>query len=200
MRFYLVLFFCGLTFLFSCSDDKGVPGDVIPEHQMSLLLTDVHLVDGSIYNLPAMPDTLVKHGLGLYLAVFKKHHTDTTQFAKSLKFYSTRPDLLLSIYTGVTNRLDSLQKAKEKEKAKKAVKPGGGASSKNTIQLADSVKKAQQQADSIKKAKDKRQADSVRLREGRMKMVVDVNKKAKARRDSIRKAKRRHHVKIKQEN
>ena len=118
MRFYLVLFFCVSVFLCGCSDDKGIPDGVIKEHQMSLLLTDIHLVDGSLYNVAPIPDTLAKHGLGLYLAVFKLHHTDTTQFKESLKFYATRPDLLTDIYTGVTNRLDSLQAAKTK-----AVKP-----------------------------------------------------------------------------
>jgi hypothetical protein len=191
MRFYLVLFFCGLSFLLSCSDNKSVPGDVIKQHQMALLLTDIHLVDGTVYNLPSIPDTLAKHGLGLYLAVFKMHHTDTAEFKKSLQFYSTRPDLLVDIYTGVVDRLDSLQKARAKAAA--AIKPViPKASQKTTAQMADSVKKAQAKTDSIKTANDKRKADSARVAKLRIKMVVDVNKKAKAVRDSIRKAKKLH--------
>jgi hypothetical protein len=193
MRFYLVLFFCGLGFLFSCSDDKGIPGDVIKEHQMALLLTDIHLVDGTIYNLPNIPDTLAKHGLGLYLAVFKMRHTDTAEFKKSLKFYSTRPDLMNEIYDGVTNRLDSLQKAREK-----MIKPAvPAASQKNTQQLADSVKKVQVKTDSVNTTKEKRKADSLRMIKFRMKMVKDVKDRAKVVRDSIRKAKKHHKKHIK---
>ncbi|MBW4890770.1 DUF4296 domain-containing protein [Mucilaginibacter sp. HMF5004] len=193
MRFYLILFFCGLGFLFSCSDDKSIPDDVIPKHQMALLLTDIHLVDGTISSLPNIPDTLAKHSLGLYLAVFKMHHTDTTQFRESLKYYATRPDLMNDIYTGVTRRLDSLLKAKTK--VVKEVKPQ--ASQKTTAQIADSVKKAQVKADSVKKVKAdsvkliqaKKRIDSVKASKLRMKVIMDVNKKAKIRRDSIRKAK-----------
>jgi hypothetical protein len=191
MRFYLVLFFFGLSFLFSCSDNKSIPGDVIKEHQMALLLTDIHLVDGAVYNLPNIPDTLAKHGLGLYLAVFKMHHTDTAEFKKSLQFYSTRPDLLVNIYSVVVDRLDSLQKARAKAAAAK--KPAVlKASQKTTAQMADSVKKAQAKTDSINTAAGKRKTDSLRAAKFRMKMVTDVNKKTKAVRDSIRKAKKLH--------
>jgi hypothetical protein len=191
MRFYLVLFFCVSGFLFGCGDDERIPGDVIPMHQMSLLLTDVHLVDGSIYNLAPVPDTLAKHGLGLYLAVFKLHHTDTTQFKQSLKYYSEHPDKMLAIYEGVVNRLDSLQKAKEKK-----IKPvAPQASSKSTAQMVDSVKKATAKADSVKKVQDKKTADSIRAVKPKLKLSKAARRKA--RRDSIRKARFKHPIIIK---
>lgn len=198
MRFYLILFFCGLVFLVGCTDNKGVPDGIIKEHQMSLLLTDIHLVDGRLYNLPPVPDTLVKHGLGLYLAVFKLHHTDTNQFKASLKYYSTRPDMLNDIYTGITTRLDSLQQARAKQIAAAAAKKAK-ASQKTTKQLTDSITKAQakekHKADSVKTAKKADSVRAARFKNTLLKNTLD-NKKAKA--DSVRKAKKhKHHKKVK---
>ncbi len=199
MRFYLVLFFCGLGFLFSCTDEKSIPGDVLPEDQMVSVLTDVHLVDGNIYNLSPVPDTLAKHGLGLYLAVFKMHHTDTTQFKASVKYYTTRPDVMLKMYDKVLARLDSLQKAKA-QPVKPAVVPK--ASDKNTKQLADSIKKAQAKTDSANKAKAK--ADSIKakkkadsLRTAKFKLLSGKDIAQKVKRDSVKKVKHKHHPVVK---
>ncbi|RKR85537.1 uncharacterized protein DUF4296 [Mucilaginibacter gracilis] len=175
MRFYLILFFC-VGFLFtSCSDGKKIPSDVIPEHDMAELLTDIHIVDGSLYDLPQMPDTLSKHGMGLYLAVFKVHHVDTTLFKKSIKFYSTRPDLLGEIYTGITERLqkkiDSLQKHKPKmnqDSLKKA----------NVKRAADSIKtaKARLKLDSAQRAKGQRTLDSLQKRSNLLRAPQNLKK------------------------
>jgi len=149
MRFYLVLFFCVSTFFISCSqNNRKIPDGIIPEHDMAELLTDVHIVDGSLYNIPQVPDSIRKHGLGLYLAVFKIHNTDSVQFKKSVKFYSTRPDILNEIYGGIntrlTKKLDSLAKIKPKINA-------------------DSVKKIKLKhiLDSVKQVKARLKVDSL---------------------------------------
>ena len=186
MRFYLVLFFCVSVFLCGCSDDKGIPKGIIEEPQMASLLTDIHLVDGSLYNLPPVPDTLAKHGLGLYLAVLKMHHTDTTQFKESMKFYTTRPDLMTRIYFTVTKTLDSLQAAKTK-----AVKPvvAPKASQKTTQQITDSVNKAQ--------ALEKKKADSIKAVQ--FKLAAKKGMEIISKTDSLKQAKKKkkHHAKLK---
>lgn len=160
MRFYLILFFCVALVITSCKNDKNIPADVIPEHEMAELLTDIHIIDGSLYDVPQIPDTLSKHGLGMYINVFRIHHVDTTLFNKSLKFYSTRPDLINEIYTGITKRLqkkiDSLQKIKPKEKPDTAKKVTGG-------NKADSLKKAaeKRKTDSLEKVKAQHRLDSI---------------------------------------
>lgn len=160
MRFYLILFFCVCLFFTSCKDDRGIPKDVLPEHAMAELLTDIHIVDGSLYDLPQTPDTLAKHSLGLYMGVFRAHHIDTALFTKSIKFYTSRPELMTEIYTGITARLqkkiDSLEKhrpkvdpiQKKKEDAKRKV---------------DSLQriKTQLHLDSIARLKQQRALDSV---------------------------------------
>jgi hypothetical protein len=119
MRFYLILFFCVSVFFIGCKEDKtAIPDDVIQLHEMAALLTDIHIVDGSLTGVPQIPDSIAKHGLGLYLAVIKFHNTDTATFKKSMKFYSKRPDLMNALYAGIdgrlTKKLDSLNKIKPK--------------------------------------------------------------------------------------
>jgi len=148
MRFYLRLFFCVSLFFTSCKEKDNVPDNVLPQHEMAELLTDMHIVDGSLYNIPQSPDSLAKHGLGLYMGVFKVHHTDTATFSRSIKFYSTHLTMLTNIYTGIEGRLqkkiDSLQKHKPKV---------------NT----DSIAKANllRKTDSLRRVKEKLKADSL---------------------------------------
>ena len=121
MRFYLILFFCISVFFTACGDGGKadyVPSDLLQLHEMAALLADIHIVDGSLANVPALPDSLAKHGMGLYLAVFKAHNTDSTTFKKSLDYYAGHPDLMNRVYTGInvrlTKKLDSLNKIKPK--------------------------------------------------------------------------------------
>ncbi|MEO6523493.1 MAG: DUF4296 domain-containing protein [Mucilaginibacter sp.] len=147
MRFYLILFFCVSVFFISCKDKK-IPDDVVPIHEMAALLTDIHIVDGSLYEVPQQMDTLTKHGLGMYMAVFKMHHIDTATFKRSITFYSSQPILLDQMYVGIEQRIqrkiDSLQKHKPKEDPKALLKL-----------------KLQHKADSLKAVKDRLRLDSI---------------------------------------
>ncbi|HEY5326215.1 MAG TPA: DUF4296 domain-containing protein, partial [Mucilaginibacter sp.] len=71
------------------------------------------------YSLPQSPDSLYKYGLNRYLSVFKKYHTDSAQFKKSLKYYTTQPDELEAMYDQVLANLkqktDSLNKLQQKQ-------------------------------------------------------------------------------------
>lgn len=137
MRIYNNLFFLGLLFIAACSSHK-VPDGIIPQNKMTGLLTEVHLIDGSLYNVAQAPDTLYKHGMGRYLQVFKKYGTDSLQFRKSMQYYTADPEKMEEMYTQILETLtaktdslnkvrikvdsvkaDSLQKAKKKELAHK---------------------------------------------------------------------------------
>ncbi|MGZ3752723.1 MAG: DUF4296 domain-containing protein, partial [Mucilaginibacter sp.] len=69
----------------------------------------IHIVDGSMYNVLQMPDTLYKYGTGKYLALFKKYQTDSVQFKNSYRYYCSNPDVLEVMYQQVT--LNIKQKA-----------------------------------------------------------------------------------------
>jgi hypothetical protein len=103
MRKHIFLFFSALLFLFACNEANDTKGIIKPD-EMTRLLTDVHLVDGSLALQPN-GDSLYRLGTGKYFYVFQQYHTDSGQFKKSVKYYSAHPDLLLKIYDGVNARL-----------------------------------------------------------------------------------------------
>jgi len=113
MRKYNSLFFSVLIFLVACGGDK-IPKEIIGGDKMVQLLTEVHIIDGSMYNVMQVPDSLYKYGSGKYLALFKKYGTDSVQFKNSFKYYSSHPELMAEIYEKVTliikAKTDSLNK------------------------------------------------------------------------------------------
>lgn len=125
MRKHYILFFLTLLFLGSCIG--GVPNGIIKPDKMINLMVDVHIVDGSLYNIDtSTPDSVYKYGIDRYLKVFKQHSTDSVQFKKSLEYYSLHPDQLEEIYTEVSKVLqaknDSLNKILIKAPTKKGPK------------------------------------------------------------------------------
>ena len=114
---YITFFFSVSALMLSCSDNK-VPEGVIDRARMTNLLTQVHLVDGGLYNIAQNPDSLYKYGTGRYLALFKKFNTNPQQFKNSLKYYAAQPVDLLAIYDQVLLNLkqksDSLLKTQLK--------------------------------------------------------------------------------------
>lgn len=102
MRKYIILFFSGLLLLAAC---KKTPAGIIKPDEMASLLTDIHLADGSMINIPQIPDSIYKYGMGKYLQIFKKHHVDSAQFRQSFKYYTLYPDKLVSIYDEVLKQL-----------------------------------------------------------------------------------------------
>jgi hypothetical protein len=156
MRFYIILFFCSGCFFMSCSESSDAPKPLLTMPQTAQVLTDIHIVNGSLYNVTNQPDSILKHGMGLYLDVFKINHTDSATFRKSLQYYSLHPDVLLVIYEGVARRLnkklDSLKKIKAHIEAVKRKDPHF---------KADSIK-AKHKADSIATVRTKRTEDSIK--------------------------------------
>jgi len=156
MRFYIVLFFCLGCFFMSCSVSSDAPKPLLTMPQTAQVLTDIHIVNGSLYNVANQPDSILKHGMGLYLDVFKINHTDSATFRKSLQYYSLHPDVLVVIYEGVTRRLnkklDSLKKIKAHIEAVKRKDPHF---------KADSIK-AKHKADSLATIRTKRTEDSIK--------------------------------------
>ena len=113
MRKYITLFFSASLFLFSCKNDK-TPDDIIPHDRMVNLMTEVHLIDGRMYSIVISQDSLAKYGTLRYDALFKRYHTDSAQFNKSMKYYVRRPEELQKMYEKILSNLrqksDSLMK------------------------------------------------------------------------------------------
>ncbi len=119
MRNYIKLFFLVPVFLAACSGSKVPPG-IISQDDMAGVLTDVHIADGSLYSLSQVPDSLYKYSAGRYMAVFKKNHTDSVQFRKSMQYYTMHPDRLEDIYAVVLKNIQD--KITEVNKIKTPVK------------------------------------------------------------------------------
>ena len=114
MQKYITLFFSVLLYLAACKSET-TPKGVITEPQMVNLLIDLHIVDGSIYTVPQVPDSLYKYASAKYVQLFKKHHTTAEVFKKSFKYYTSQPDKLQDMYTKVDvvikAKIDSLNRA-----------------------------------------------------------------------------------------
>jgi hypothetical protein len=123
MHKYIILFFLVSLFLASCGSND-TPEGILKKPQMLSLLTDIHILDGELYNVPQQSDSLYKYGTNKYKALFKRHHTTDAQFRKSLDFYSKQPEVIQEMYDSlagiVQKKIDSLNK-KSPTKLKNAV-------------------------------------------------------------------------------
>ncbi len=122
MRKHNILFFLGLLFLGACIGNY--PTGIIKPDKMVNLMVDVHIVDGSIFNIDsAHPDSLYKYSINRYLKVFERHHTDSLQFKKSIEYYSLHPEQLEEMYAEISkiiqaksdsiNKIDSINRIKK---------------------------------------------------------------------------------------
>ena len=117
MHKYIALFFSVSLLLFSCNGDN-TPKGIIKHKEMTSLLTEVHLVDGRMSGIFQAADSLTKYGSVRYDALFKRYHTDSVTFNKSLKYYASQPAEMAKMYDDILANLkfktDSLNKAQRK--------------------------------------------------------------------------------------
>jgi hypothetical protein len=113
MHKYITLFFLAAIFLCACGGGK-TQSDIIGKQEMTSLITDLIIVDGTMYNTSPAPDSLYKYGTGRYLALFKRYHTDSVQFDRSFKYYMTQPAALQAMCDqaaqNIKDKTDSLNK------------------------------------------------------------------------------------------
>lgn len=106
MRKHIFLFFLALTFLIACSNDT--PKGIIKRDRMVKLMVDVHIIDGTIYNInEPTADSLYKYGSDRFNKLFKSYQTDSTQFKKSLKYYTQKPEVLSEMYMDIIANLQA---------------------------------------------------------------------------------------------
>lgn len=121
MQKYISLFFSVLLFLTACKS-KELPKDVLNEKDMLNLMLDIHLTDGTVYQVPQVPDSLYKYSSAKFVALFKRHHTTDAVYKASLKYYSKQPEQIQAMYgqleTIIKAKIDSLNKVTAAEAAK----------------------------------------------------------------------------------
>jgi hypothetical protein len=123
MQKYISLFFSVLLFLTACKS-KELPKDVLNEQEMISLMLDIHLTDGTVYQVPQVPDSLYKYSSAKFAALFKRHHTTDAVYKKSLKYYTKQPEKIQAMYTQLETlikaKIDSLNKVSAAAAAKSA--------------------------------------------------------------------------------
>jgi len=115
MHKYIIFFFWLTIILASCGRGKSDQA-IIERQQMVSLLTDMHIVDGGMYNMVSInADTLYKYGTARYLALFKRHHVDSSAFRRSLKYYTGKPVEMEAMYDEIlkhlADKIDSANKS-----------------------------------------------------------------------------------------
>jgi hypothetical protein len=131
---------------------------------MAGLLTEIHLIDGKLYNMSQVPDTIYKYGMGNYLAAFERFHTDSATFRKSMNYYSSEPEKISAIYDDVDNRMKAMSDSVNLIQAKER-KAQMKADSIKAVHLADSIKKAQRKPAAIRKADSLKKVQETKVRQ-----------------------------------
>lgn len=111
---YCFLFLC--FFVVACSG-TSVPGNVLPQKKMELVLYDVIRADEMVDFLK-MADSTWKpftRRTALYDTVFQLHEVKKDDFRKSMSYYQQRPDLLKEIIDGMQKKVtDTTTAAKQR--------------------------------------------------------------------------------------
>ena len=103
MKVFKILLFL-VTLVSACEPDNK-PKDLIEQKKMILIMTDLHIMDGYmstiIYN-----DSTRMNTKNLYATIYKTHKTTKESYEESLKYYSSKPALLDTMYNRVKALID----------------------------------------------------------------------------------------------
>ncbi|MEP6616996.1 MAG: DUF4296 domain-containing protein [Ginsengibacter sp.] len=115
IRIILLIFIC------SCTNRSSIPDDVIKKPKMEDIMWDMIRADLLAHEIVKRDSTknLSTETNQLTSKIFAIHHIDNLMFEKSMKFYTSRPDIMSTIF----DSLDARRVRKsffEKEKMKAA--------------------------------------------------------------------------------
>lgn len=114
-KYYLLL---SLAFLSACAP-KGpkktadIPSWVIPEDKMIVILTDVHIIEGSRIGKRVLGDSL--YAIDHYTNLWDKHNIRESQYDSSFRFYSRNAEKMDRLYEEVITNLSTMSSKAESE-------------------------------------------------------------------------------------
>lgn len=115
-----MLFFILPCLWVACVQPTSVPDDMIPEDKMTLILTDVHLLEGAHMSTQYINIDSVRNVTASgYNTIFKKYGITEQEYKKSWEFYMRNPDLADPIYEKVIENINILQNESLKNSQKK---------------------------------------------------------------------------------
>lgn len=116
----LQIFFLSILTLTACSKNQP-PEGVLDEQRMVSVLADLTVIDGYMSTL-MYTDSLRIRGKNFYATVYKHHNISKETFENSMKYYSSQPVLLDSMYSRVARKLEAKEKVLNKIQMKEQFK------------------------------------------------------------------------------
>jgi hypothetical protein len=117
-RFTLIVLIAFSVVAFSCTGrrNKAVHKDIIPEKDLTSILTEVHIADG-LLSIPEIKYKFTKGDtLGSYIDIFKKYGYTKPQMDRTMRYYFIKkPKKLVKIYDRVLGRLSEMESRVDKE-------------------------------------------------------------------------------------
>ncbi|MBI5219814.1 MAG: DUF4296 domain-containing protein [Bacteroidia bacterium] len=103
------IFFFTSAFIISCNNQKQekVPDTIIPEDKLVLILVDLHQADAFL-NFGAS-NTLVYEPKNYYNKVLENHSVTREKFNETIRYYSSNPAKLDTIYDHVLAKLSEMK-------------------------------------------------------------------------------------------
>jgi hypothetical protein len=103
--FYTIHLIVVILFHYSCSEEKkDIPENIIGKEKMTLMLTDLCLMEGAI-NIANIPSVHQNHQ-ALKFNVYKQHNVTRAQFDSSLIYYCKHMDDFREIQSKVLEELN----------------------------------------------------------------------------------------------
>lgn len=102
--------------LSGCAPQLERPEDIqgmISPDSMTIILTDIHLIEGAKVGDNIMGDTL--KAANYFRMVYQKYGISEKRFEKSFDYYSERPALMNEIFEGVIEELTKMEKNPPRE-------------------------------------------------------------------------------------
>ena len=86
---------------------ENTPAGILPMDSMALFLRDIHDLESALLVSGIRQDSLQNLYRELEPGIFQKHHSDTAKVNRSLRYYTSDPELLDSLYHRVLHFTDS---------------------------------------------------------------------------------------------
>lgn len=102
----LAVFF--LLLVTACRSNRNkIPEGILSPEQMKAILIDLHLAQGARMQ-HLLPEEFTKNPDRVLLEITKAHHTDTTTFQASYRYYVAQPEQFKKIYEEVIAALENV--------------------------------------------------------------------------------------------
>lgn len=108
-------------FILTACQKNQPPDGVLDEQRMVSVLADLTVIDGYMSTL-MYTDSLRISGKNFYATVYKHHNISKETFENSMKYYSSQPVLLDSMYSRVARKLEAKEKVLNKIQMKEQFK------------------------------------------------------------------------------